>query len=528
MRHARLILLVLAVVMASPAQAGTTQALELSFAVPANFAGTLDAGGFQTLVLLLPDAGAAQLLLAAPAPAIVANHTVRYATQAGGGQTNLTLPLPNPQAPEPSAMALDGMRLAAHAPGPATLVVEARAITVAVDSPSARLLHRLDGSLPSTHLAGAVDPHAYRTPAIPAAYVHLTGDVQGLWLHAEGLRRVEWHNLAPACPDGAPCPAAGGRSATETGLLPGRQAGIASYTFVEAGFTDGAATLDGAAPAGRFLAAGPVVGLRVNGTARLPLAGGATACAACAMPDGRTLTVAGDLALDGVATGPDGRMRAAVGGDLQAAAFDEQAVAPGALFGLPLPAAVGVAAVGAGLGLFALLKLLPLLTRLRDPLGHPRRRDVLGYVQERPGATFREVVRGTGLAVGSGRHHLAVLKRSGLLVERRHGHSLRYFENHDKYATGWESHVLLREPALATLHAWVLANPGRPQKEILEAHALAGWPARTTRSRLHRLAAVGLVTAQPVGRQKLYRAAAAGVVPAAALSGLERGAAGTS
>ena len=141
----------------------------------------------------------------------------------------------------------------------------------------------------------------------------------------------------------------------------------------------------------------------------------------------------------------------------------------------------------------------------RDPPRNPRRRRLLEAIRLRPGATFRELVRETGLAAGTARHHLTMLRRSGRIEEHRHHSTLRYFEA--GRFDDWEAVVLLREPDLAMLHAWVREHPGSIQRDVLVAARSWGWSRSTTQHRLQRLVAGGLLEVVPAGRRKAYRAA---------------------
>lgn len=86
----------------------------------------------------------------------------------------------------------------------------------------------------------------------------------------------------------------------------------------------------------------------------------------------------------------------------------------------------------AALALLAYLaKLLwfPLYTRLSRThlLAHPRRADLLASLEARPGQSVMELSRGTGIARVVVRHHLAMLARHGLVVERDAGRRTRYY-----------------------------------------------------------------------------------------------------
>ena len=142
-----------------------------------------------------------------------------------------------------------------------------------------------------------------------------------------------------------------------------------------------------------------------------------------------------------------------------------------------------------------------------EALEHPRRKVIFEYIRQHPGANFREVARNTGIASGTVRHHLNVLERSGQIVEHPHGSTVRLFENHGKFNDNWSDVVLLREPALGVVHAWLKANPASPQKAVLEAMEAHGWSRSTTQHRLARLVNGGLATIRLQGRLKIYSTA---------------------
>src|SRR5258708_7956319 len=125
-----------------------------------------------------------------------------------------------------------------------------------------------------------------------------------------------------------------------------------------------------------------------------------------------------------------------------------------------------------------------------DPLVHPRRRLIHAYVVQNPGPSFREVVRACGIPSGTARHHLSVLKRHRLLVERRHGCTTRFFENHGRFDKTWGDVVLLREASLAELQGWLEIHGESNQSAIL---AAMPWSRSTTQHRLARLLDGGLV-----------------------------------
>lgn len=166
---------------------------------------------------------------------------------------------------------------------------------------------------------------------------------------------------------------------------------------------------------------------------------------------------------------------------------------------------VVVAAVAAAWKLAAML-----FTRLpaQEALKHPRRQALKAYIEEHPGATFRELVRETDIPAGTCRHHLSVLQRSQVIVEKRHRSTVRFFENHGKFEQSWESVVLLREPELKQVHDWLASNPGAMQKTLLDHAASAwDWSRSTTQHRLKRLVDEEMVDVMEIGRRKEYTVA---------------------
>lgn len=203
----------------------------------------------------------------------------------------------------------------------------------------------------------------------------------------------------------------------------------------------------------------------------------------------------------------NGRFHADMSGDVEAARLDNDVVSADAL-GWATAGAVGTAAVAVVLWKLAGSGLIAGFTRLsmEEALEHPKRQHVFGYIVDHPGATFREVVRETGFATGTTRHHLTILKRSNAIMEQKHAQTLRYFENHGRYEQSWDTITLLREEPLAQLHGWLTKNPLCNQKAILAAMMEQGWSRSTTQHRLSRLVDGGLVSMRPQGRMNLYQA----------------------
>jgi len=155
----------------------------------------------------------------------------------------------------------------------------------------------------------------------------------------------------------------------------------------------------------------------------------------------------------------------------------------------------------------ALLKLVawPLFTRLGGPeaLEQPNRRALHALIVADPGINFRELSRRSGIAAGTVRHHLTMLARAGLVVEKGFGATRRFFPV-GRADGAWEHVVLMREPGLRELHGWIEAHGGAAQSAILDAMAAQGWSRSTTQHRLQRLAESGSLHVRWQGRFKRY------------------------
>ncbi len=339
--------------------------------------------------------------------------------------------------------------------------------------------------------------------------------------HAEGhlaASRIDaiWlYNVTVACEGGSTCITGGGFSRERvaadgsTWIELRRQ----EYSMLDSGLGDLSAT----GSYDRLFIGGERLDLSVRGNARLPLATGGACGTACFAADDQTFRAAGELELANLRMHPDAgsRMTAEVTGDFATVQLDNAILGLGA-----------VAEVGAVLGLTAALALaakligLALSAKRADPLHHPNRRKLHDAILANPGATFRELLRHTGLPAGTARHHLQVLKQVATIQEHPHGATLRYFENHGRFDHSWNTVVLLREPDLKRLHDWLMEHPASHQKEVVEATSAWGWSRSTTQHRLKRLAAEGLVDVRQHGRRYSYQARAQAPVPEASYASI--------
>ncbi len=323
--------------------------------------------------------------------------------------------------------------------------------------------------------------------------VALVATVEDLSLAAVQAKAIEWFNMDVTCA-AARCPSGGGRSDQKTEAL-GTSVLQTTYSFDR---LQGDLRIS-SSWAGQAVLGAPSLDIHAVGRVHLPVAAGTT-CTDCPALEDQTLALQGVIDLQGLRPESDG-FRADVSGQFDSARIDEAWVSPATLGSIGTAAAAVI-----GIGLLLKAVLVPLFTRLskEQALEHPKRQKIYQYIQQHPGANFREVARETAIAAGTVRHHLTVLERAGHIVEHQHNGTVRLFENHGKFDHNWSDMVLLREPALSQLHGWLKANPGSPQKDVLEAMESLGWSRSTTQHRLVRLVEGGLVTIRLQGRLKMY------------------------
>lgn len=120
---------------------------------------------------------------------------------------------------------------------------------------------------------------------------------------------------------------------------------------------------------------------------------------------------------------------------------------------------------------------------------------ILAAVHAQPGACYRELVRVSGLAAGTARHHLRTLRLSGQLHELRDGMRILHFPT--GFTRSPALAALRREPGLDALARFVAAHPGASQRQVLD--AFHDEPRSTTQHRLHRLVTLGVVRIQHHG-----------------------------
>jgi predicted transcriptional regulator len=474
--------------LASPATVG--------FDLPAQAQGGLRAGGAHWAILLF-HADSAALHLELPAGATATNHTSLRS------QGTVLPPVEQP-ATAFGAIAGDLATL----PGSwASLYVQADRIDLATLRGQAEVGQAAAGVPADAYLPAMGPPGTYRLASHNVAESGPSVAWQGMGaqgiaftLAASGVRRLEWHNATLACHSG-PCPASA-RSWEQP--IPATGRSVAALGYTELAAPDGTLTGSGTARVAAF--GGPVLDLGVAGYLRLPGAVVQGDCPGgpCPDPAGRTLLAQGNLTLAGLAPHPasSNRLQAAFGGDVGAASLDEAHT----LGFSP------VAAATAGIALLALPLLIKVLVGLfarsaRPPaLQHPKRQALYELIRSEPGLSFRAIQRRLDWPHGTLANHMARLLDVRLVVGKRHRNTVRFFENHGRYDATWGEAVLLRDPQLRGLHAWLLANPLASQTDVLAHCAGLGWRRSTTQDRLRSLVQGGLLEQVPEGRRRLYRA----------------------
>lgn len=479
----------------------------LEFAVPAQLSGQVTNLGSLTRIFLVADPSSNTAFdLTLENPATLANHTsATLVTDNPWAPGRINQPV---QAPERQ---VDGSVHLAVGSQILGVAIEAETISFeASDSQANLVIPKTDESWNSYFGLDANHTHTIRETEVASAHptFRLAGGPEARFsMTASGVHRIEWFGAKTSCSNARnPCPEGGGHFASTINNQ-GISVTSATDNFIEL-LPSGNATLTGSGDLQFALLAGPSVDLNLNGWMRLPLAHGHTDCATCTLPENQTLTATGNLTLTGMhVTGP-GQMAGDFQGDISTLRFDEAQVSP-ALLGTASTVALSVTAA-AGLTGLGLWFAGGLFTRNHgDPLEHPRRRRLHDYILQNPGASFRELVRNCEIAAGTARHHLSVLVRNGVLMEKRHRATTRFFENHGRYTNSWSNVVLLREPALGQLHAWLVANPGSAQKEVLAGMLeTQGWSRSTTQHRLTRLLTGGAITMRYQGRLCIYYAGA--------------------
>lgn len=268
-----------------------------------------------------------------------------------------------------------------------------------------------------------------------------------------------------------------------------------------------------------FILGAPGMGANINGTLRLPLASSNEHCD-CVLPQNQTLWATGRINMSGIHLQDDGSAVMDFEGEFSNIRFDEQVIDPARFGGSRVYVGATVAVVAVGIALRFVVAAFITRKTDRDLLENPRRSAVYQYVVAHPGANFREVVRGSLIASGTARHHLTILKRHGLVMEKPHRATMRYFENHGKYNSTWDAVVLLRKPEFKLLYDYIQNRGQLVQKDILAGmEERFNWSRSTTQHRLAQLVQNGNLSIFLRGRRKEYSAVPTGALTAPNIAG---------
>ncbi|HUR64335.1 MAG TPA: winged helix-turn-helix transcriptional regulator [Candidatus Thermoplasmatota archaeon] len=497
-----------ALALAPLAAASSPEPFVVQFAAPAQFDAHGQAEGLEWALLFFQAGGASVLDLRGQGTARAVNHTT---VLVGADQPPVAtweyedgLPARSHDLPDAFQAAL-----AFQSDDWSSLYVEADRLTFTHGAANGTAIpieagDQLAGVVPRT-----VPPFVFRSKDLLAPHAGAGLALQrpgaapfAFQLVAQGLRRVEYANAQVSCPSGQACVDGAGpfRLVAPT---PGGNGGAVLHPIMEVA-TGGA--LAGHGSAAFAALGGPRVTLGEDGSARLPLATRVSPCAgACLDPQGQTLRLRGNLTLAGLEglPGDAPRLSARLSGTFTAANLDEAPV-PAHLLGV----GEAVAVVG-GVALVALLvkALLALFSRELTPetaLATPGRRRVYEAVCSNPGAMYRAIMEAAGVSDSMSRHHLKKLQAVGLVVAQDYAGTVRYFENHGRYAATWKGELALRDPDLRRLMEWLTRHPGQTQRELSDA---LGAARSVVQRRLRRLEDWGLVVASRSGRTKRYRLA---------------------
>lgn len=135
---------------------------------------------------------------------------------------------------------------------------------------------------------------------------------------------------------------------------------------------------------------------------------------------------------------------------------------------------------------------------------HPRQEHLLKLVHERPGISFRALVRTSGIPAGCVRHHLNRLKKRGQIWDQMVGPTLAHFYGQRPMDPDVVHHTCRKAlpPTFRPVLLYVKANGEVCQKDVQA--AFGGYPRATTQHRLKRLVDLGFLQVRLQGRYKFY------------------------
>lgn len=497
------IVLLVALLAFSSATAAPSTISDLEFVPPGRAAGNISGENFHWALLVFADQHGANASASFPNESLHENFRQVATEIDDGASTNHQFDVPVPSLSQ--SLPPFALELGFGGRGTSSIYVEAENLSWSIESTDAAL-RPYDGCLRNAVGMETVHEAAARydwlcMPLSAAVLANQNASGVGLNLRGIGVSVVEWHNAASACSGLEPgsCPDGGAREIERTDVGSAFiERKVRGYNRLSS--SQGMLNVSGFGAIAIMGGSNPDVS--VDGLLRLPVSTATPPCETCMAPEGQTLTLGGTSRLRGLEVSGKA-MKAELEGEFSSARFDETSIDPSLITGT---AAAAAAVATAGAAFLLKFLLAPFFTRLTkaEALEHPRRKAIFEHIQRNPGTSFRETARTVGIAAGTVRHHLNVLERAGMVVERPHGATVRFFEQKDSDAD-WVSVVMLREPALKVLHDWLKLHPGSPQTGILEAMEEQGWSRSTTQHRLLRLVDSGLVAIKLQGRYKMYR-----------------------
>ncbi|MES2154441.1 MAG: winged helix-turn-helix transcriptional regulator [bacterium] len=316
---------------------------------------------------------------------------------------------------------------------------------------------------------------------------------QDIRIVAHGLRYVQWAGASVNCSNPVSrCPDGGGQR--EYAASP---TGIHSYemSLEEIQTQGGALTFD--IPRANAVVGGASESIAIRGWARLPSATTSGPCNPCS--DG-TVTLEGNSTLSDLRRVDERHIRGSVSQQDGHAFVDESNVP---LFRDGPASTVALATGAAVVGLIGAWKFLAWLLS-RPVLESSRRQRIYSFIQENPGANFREIANALSLHQGNLSRHLLILARADLVVQHRSANSVRFFENHGKFDVTWRETALLRDERNRTLLDVVESLGPSTQGDIVRAMAARGFGRSAVQDRLYTLEKAGLVTQERRGRATAY------------------------
>lgn len=488
--------LVLGLLLTLPAAAASQ---DIEFAVPASFEGTVQIQGLSRLLLVIPPDGGRFALTLEDAAGTATNWTYTVASSQQPTAGRQDVPVPNTES-STQVTGITGIQADGTEGASVYLEGDLRLSFQGL----ANLVRKHDGRGLDAFLGGSQREGDYvRLRTLPDREPYVLaeqGALENFTIEASHLTRIEWFGVHVTCTT-ANCPDGGGQATATVGLPLDWTLTRKTLSFI--GLETAAASLHGGGQAAYLLASGSAPSMALAGDARLPLAS-TTSCDTCIRADDQTLAATGNITLREVHDLGDGRMKAGFTAQDAIVRLDE---APGLKMGPATIAAASGAAVAVVVVVWKVLAAALFSRHVSDPLHNARRALLYRVVVANPGATFRQVAAKAGLAPGVARHHLSVLERNGLIVQRQHNSTLRFFENHGKYDADWQTHAVFSDPDLRTLHGWLKPRQAATQGEIVgEMKDRHGWSRSATQRLLAKLVEAKLAVAERRGRTLLYSA----------------------